>query len=438
MNQAVQRAKLDTQFVKSYNELNPNQKLAVDTVEGPVIVNAGPGSGKTQILALRIANILRKTDTNSRNILCLTFTDGAANNMKERLFKIMGGEYARLNIFTFHAFATDIIAKNPSSFFGGNSFSPLDPISGKQIFKEIFDNIQYGNPLFGLYQSDHIYLKDTQSQISSLKKAGILPSQFQAQLLELGKFYDQINPLLNFLTATVSAKMFGYIPDLINKINDIDVPNLIESPSYQYKRLLLETLSLILVEANSPKPSTKLITDWKARFTKKLNPNQVVLSDSLILPKNLAVAQVYQNYQDKLWELGFFDFEDMLVEVCRVLEDENHFWLKSFLQEQFQYILIDEFQDTNGIQLKLVNYIIDSSIENPNIMVVGDPDQAIFKFQGAGLTNLSQFNQKYPKSKIINLIDNYRSHQIILDFAHSLIENSNQRLGNTVKLTSQI
>ena len=123
--------------------------------------------------------------------------------MKDRLFKMIGSEYARLNIYTFHSFATDIIAKNPSSFFGGNSFSPLDPITGRQIFKELFDNIQYGNPLFGQYQGDHTYLKDTQSQISCLKKAGVLPTQFQDQLIELGDFYAQVNPLLGFLAATV-------------------------------------------------------------------------------------------------------------------------------------------------------------------------------------------------------------------------------------------
>ncbi|MBC7406110.1 MAG: ATP-dependent helicase [Candidatus Parcubacteria bacterium] len=429
---------LEQQFLKEYNRLNPNQKLAVDTVEGPVIVNAGPGSGKTQILALRIANILRKTDTNSRNILCLTFTDSAAANMKERLYKMIGAEYTKLNIFTFHSFATDIIAKNPSSFFGGNSFTPMDPITGNQILNAIFDIIPYGNPLFGKYQDSYTYIKDTKSQISNLKKAGISPMEFKAQLVELQEFYIRINQLLGFFGGRVTAKMYNNIQQLVTEINEIDTPTPISSPSYQYKKLLLETLSPLLVESANDKPSTKPLTEWKKRFIISLSETEIVLNDTQIIGKNLAVADIYQSYQNKLWELGFFDFEDMLVEVCKTLADENNFWLKSFLQEQYQYILIDEFQDTNGIQLKLVNYVIDSGLENPNIMIVGDPDQAIFKFQGAGLTNLSQFNLKYPKAEIINLVDNYRSHQAILDLAHGLIENSGQRLGNCQKLTSRV
>jgi DNA helicase-2/ATP-dependent DNA helicase PcrA len=130
MNTAeAKRQEATEAFQKAYNGLNSEQKRAVDTLEGPVLVVAGPGSGKTQILSLRVANILKETDARPSTILCLTFTDSAAANMRERLAKMIGREAYKVTIATFHSFCTDVIGKFPEYFYDGASFMPADELT---------------------------------------------------------------------------------------------------------------------------------------------------------------------------------------------------------------------------------------------------------------------------------------------------------------------
>src|SRR5262245_37721058 len=127
------------QFADRYATLNPTQKQAVDTIEGPVMVIAGPGTGKTELLSMRVANILRKTDVSAQNILCLTFTESGAAVMRERLVGLMGPSAYHVAIHTFHSFGTEIINSHPDFFYHGAHFRPADELSSYEVLREIFE-----------------------------------------------------------------------------------------------------------------------------------------------------------------------------------------------------------------------------------------------------------------------------------------------------------
>ena len=140
-------------FEIRYKALNAEQKEAVDAIEGPVMVIAGPGTGKTELLSLRVANILRKdTDIAPTNILCLTFTDAAAFNMRDRLVGLIGREAYRVAVHTFHSFGVEIINRHPEHFYAGAAFLPADDITQIEILQDIFEELDHGNPLRSQYQ----------------------------------------------------------------------------------------------------------------------------------------------------------------------------------------------------------------------------------------------------------------------------------------------
>lgn len=337
-------------FEKYYKLLNSEQKEAVDTIEGPVMVIAGPGTGKTQILTLRIANILKCTDTAPQNILALTFTESATYSMRRRLMDIIGSASYRVNIFTFHAFCNDLIKRFPEYFpriIGSRNITQIDQI---KIVEGIITETKlkllkpFGDPLY--------YLRSVIKSIGTLKKENISPKRF-AELIKKRK------------------KEFYAASDLYH-----------DSGVYEGK--------------------------MKGKY----------LPVEKQLEKNEELALIYQAYEKRLAELKVYDYDDMIMEVIRVLEKNSD--LLSALQEEYQYILVDEHQDTNSAQNKVVELLC-NFYEAPNLFVVGDEKQAIFRFQGADLDNFFYFRRLYPKAKLISLQNNYRSTQLILDSAHSLI-----------------
>src|SRR5688572_12496501 len=134
-------------FAEGYKKLNPRQREAVDTIDGPVLVVAGPGTGKTQLLSMRAANIVRLTDTQPNNILCLTFTDSAAASMRKRLIALMGAEGNNIAVHTFHSFGAEIINRNREYFYNGAQFSPADQLTSFEILEDIFESLPHDSPL---------------------------------------------------------------------------------------------------------------------------------------------------------------------------------------------------------------------------------------------------------------------------------------------------
>ncbi len=431
---------IDDKFLENYNKLNPEQKEAVDTIEGPVLVIAGPGSGKTQLLSMRVANILKNTDALPSSILCLTFTESAANNMRERLIGMIGREAHKVAIHTFHSLGTEVINQNPEYFFFGAGYQPAEDLAQYRILRDIFRELKHDNPLNSYHQDhDFTFLKDAQSLIRGLKNGGFTPEEFADALQHNEQFLEAFNPLLQeFLQERVGLSTLVKLPEFINKINEINIAFSEASWTEVYPTLqnfVLRELNFVLLkigEISEIKKKTVPLSEWKKTYTVLNAKNMLVYKDTPGIEKQKSLQEIYSRYQKELHKQRLFDYEDMLLEVVKAFEDEAKPELRYNYQERYQYILVDEFQDTNGVQIRLLDNLLNNEANSdfPNILAVGDDDQAVFKFQGASIQNILNFREKYPRSKIVTLNRNYRSTQDILDLATQVIEQNSERLAN--------
>ena len=402
--------------------LNENQRKAVEYLDGPLLVLAGPGTGKTQLLSEKVAYILKHTDTNPENILCLTFTDAGAMNMRERLKTVIGQDALKVNIGTYHAFGSEILAqyKNYSEDYNRQLDSPIDEITQFKIIKDIQDNL-LGNDIL---RGDKV--KDIMGVISEAKKAGLTDDD----LVKIAKknmedseiLSNAISPLLlNVVPYKFKESLEGaYQPihELLKDYSDMEpITKNIERSIAAMARELNEAMATAL-----DKGSVGALSKWKDDYFEKDEKGNYRLKDRIRNKKLLSVANVMKKYQDYLNENGLFDFNDMIEEAVRILNTDTGF--KLTLEERYQFILLDEFQDTNPSQFAIVKAITD--YEKPNIMAVGDDDQAIFEFQGALSSNLSDY-QKYYSAEVIPLVENYRSTQEVLDFARKIINQAPDR-----------
>src|SRR5690349_17284618 len=168
------RQALQEKFLEALNQLNPQQRIAVDTIEGPVMVIAGPGTGKTQILAARIGKILLDTDTLPENILCLTYTDAGAIAMRRRLQQFIGADAYKVNIYTFHAFCNDVIQEN-LSLFEKTALEAVSELEGIQLFKQLIDNFPKNHPLKRYRGDVYFEINNLRNLFSVMKKEGWTP-----------------------------------------------------------------------------------------------------------------------------------------------------------------------------------------------------------------------------------------------------------------------
>lgn len=351
------------QFEKIYANLNEQQRIAVDTIEGPVMVIAGPGTGKTQILGARIGKILLDTDTQAENILCLTYTDAGAVAMRKRLLGFIGPDAYKVNIYTFHAFCNDIIQENLSLF----EKTVLDPISDLEkidLFKQLIDGFPKNHPL-KRYRGD---------------------------------VYFEINNLQQLFS---TMKREGWTPAYINQKIDEYLASIPTRDEFVYQRAYKQ---------------------FKAGDLKENKIEEVKEK----MEKLRAAVNEFDRFQKLMRSRNRYDFDDMINWVIRAFE-ENKTLLARY-QEQFLYILVDEYQDTSGTQNRLVELLI-SYWEQPNVFVVGDDDQSIYRFQGANVENMEAFAQRYEEDLLaVVLKDNYRSTQPILDISKTLIDRNEERL----------
>lgn len=360
MNQAEQP------FLKRYNKLNAQQKQAVDTIYGPVMVIAGPGTGKTEVLAMRIANLLRsETQVKPHEILCLTFTDEATVAMRRRLLMIIGEDAHRVHIYTFHAFCNNVIQNNPE-YFGLRELMPISDLERMDLLYNIIETLPEGHALRRLKGDIYYDAKNLRA------------------LFDLMKSEDWSAPY-------VSGAIDFYLEDLPNR------------EKYIYKK----ANSKKNIKAGDPK------TEDIRKETERMERTRAA---ALLLPE----------YQARMQEMGRYDFSDMILWVIKAFKEHPEFLLIN--QEKFQFLLVDEFQDTSGAQNELLTLLCDYW-EDPNIFIVGDDDQSIFEFQGARLQNIIDFYERYQKSiEVIVLKENYRSSQAILDRSAATIESNQQRL----------
>lgn len=418
-------------FDKRYAKLNKAQKQAVDTIDGPVMVIAGPGTGKTELLSVRTANILQKTDTLPENILCLTFTDSGASAMRERLTEIIGKDAYKLAVHTFHSFGTEVINQNGQYFYQGANFHAADELSSYEIMRDIFEQLDYNNPIAKKLDDEYTHLPDSLKVISELKKSGLTNDELLAILDENNAVIEKAEQLLspifaeriNKNTASQAAK---HIKAIRLSNGGVILPNVV--PLSNVMADSLETATNEAISSNSTKP----MTAWKSQWFQKDEKGNFVLKSRNQQTKLRALSFIYGQYLTSMQEHALYDFDDMILRVVHAMEVFDD--LRFNLQEKYQYIMVDEFQDTNMAQMRILHNLTNNEVQGdtPNIMVVGDDDQAIYSFQGADISNIIDFQTNYPRAKHVVLTENYRSTADILKSARDIILQGNERLENRI------
>lgn len=360
---SINRERLAKRFEEEYQRLNEKQKLAVDTIEGPVMVIAGPGTGKTQILASRIGRILLDTDAYPQNILCLTYTDAGVVAMRKRLLQFIGPDAHKVNIYTYHAFCNDVIQEN-LFLFNKPALDPVSELEKIELYKELIDTLPKGH-LLKRYRGDVYYeAKNLDDLFSNMKKEGWTP--------------DYLN-----------ERIESYLADIETR------------DDFKYK------------------------VSRKGQFEKG-DHNPKYFEELEKMDKLRAAVGQFDRFQEMMARRARYDFDDMIKWVLDAFQ-ENKNLLASY-QERYQYILVDEYQDTSGTQNDLIELLI-RFWEKPNIFVVGDDDQSIFRFQGANVENMADFANTYSESLFTVVLQyNYRSTQPILDASKALIDNNEERL----------
>ena len=353
-------------YEQEYQKLNEQQKKAVDTVEGPVMVIAGPGTGKTQILSRRVANILTNHQTHPEEIVCLTYTEAGASEMLDRLEGLIGEEGRNVRVSTIHSFCSELILENSDLF--GEEPKVITTAAKYEILKAIIDeNVTEESPFY--------------------KNSGERYS-FKEQLLEL--FTKMKREKLN---KTIFEKEI----DEYFKMIDLSIPGDDLYSKFKYAR----------------KTKDKKVGDYKDNAINELQENN---------KKLLAGVDIVEKYSNDISDHNYFDFDDMILWTIEKLEEDDAF--QRSVSDNIKYLFVDEFQDTSVVQNKLVNLLVKGK-DNPNIFVVGDDDQSIYRFQGVSSNNIRDFDKKYKPSKIV-LEENYRSSQAIIDASRQLISHNSR------------
>jgi DNA helicase-2/ATP-dependent DNA helicase PcrA len=362
----MSRDQYQERFEEVYSRLNERQREAVDNTEGPVMVIAGPGTGKTQILASRIGKILRDTDFLPQNILCLTYTDAGTVAMRKRLTDFIGPDAYRVNIHTFHSFCNEVIQDN-LSFFEKNVLDPISELEKIQLLKKLIDGFGKNNPLKRYRGDVYFDMNNLSNLFSTMKREGWT---------------------VDYIKSAIKA----YIDDLPNRDEFIC------------------------------KRATKNFKKGDIR-TDKIDVEKEKMA------RLEAAVEQFLVFNSLMHTANRYDFDDMINWVIRAFEENPN--LLADYKERFQYILVDEYQDTSGTQNRLIQQLIRGE-ELPNVFVVGDDDQSIYRFQGANIENMEQFAGGFAETLLtIVLTQNYRSVQNILDASMTLIDNNgNSRLVN--------
>lgn len=359
------------QLQAAFARLNEQQRQVVEATEGPMFVVSGPGTGKTTMITLRIAHLLSVQDVKPENILCFSFTNAACTELRQRLEKRIGGIAAhKVGVYTFHAFANEVLMQH-IDYLGIRNFRTISDIEKIEITKQLIDGLPTDNP------------------IRRLK----------------GDVYFEVSRLI-WLSQVMREE--GWNPEfLCKKIDDFvqDLPNV---PDYQYKRKYTDKKTGITYQAGDPNPAKIEEVNRYMDFTRNAVCAMPVL-------------------QKKVAGQGYYDYSDMITWAVSILSSNEG--LRRFIQERYQYVIVDEFQDTGGSQLKLLELLLEYWMPDANVLLVGDPDQMIMGFQGAHAHSQQQFLQNFaPNLQTVSMDANYRSTPAILEAAHAVIKQNESRL----------
>ncbi len=349
-----------------FDGLNAPQRDAVTTTEGPLLILAGAGTGKTGVLTRRIAYLIKEKKVSPRHILAVTFTNKSADEMKERVEKFTGLTSAELWVSTFHAFCARVLQESGAKIGIEKEFKQFDPVEQWIFLRRLLPNLKldYFLELTDPYGVIHDFIRF----ISRAKDELIFPDDYLAYAQKKKRDFEQ-------------KYYFDY--DVLSPFLKVD----------RYRRT---------------RPS--LVAGWTQEQWLTMK------EEGLEVKKMLEMGEIYQRYQAEMSKGGNLDFGDLIVS-CYRLFSEFPDVLREY-QQRFQYILVDEFQDTNIAQIELLRLL---SQQHQNICVVGDDDQAIYRFRGASYASFVNFKKLFPNAKIIKLTQNYRSTKNILTASSTLI-----------------
>ena len=351
-------------YEQEYQKLNSQQKRAVDTVEGPVMVIAGPGTGKTQILSRRVANILTNYHTNPEEIVCLTYTEAGASEMLDRLEGLIGEEGRNVRVSTIHSFCSELILENSDLF--GEEPKVMTTAAKYEILKDIIDeHVTEESPFYKNSGERYSFKEQLLDLFTKMKRENLNKDDFEKEIDEYFKMID------------------------------LSIPGDELYSKFKYAR----------------KYKDKKAGDYKEEPLKKLQEN---------MKKLLAGVEIIEKYSNDISDHNYFDFDDMILWTIEKLKEEDTF--QRNVSDDIKYLFVDEFQDTSVVQNELVDLLVKGK-KNPNIFVVGDDDQSIYRFQGVSANNIRDFNKKYRPTKIV-LEENYRSSQAIIDASRQLISHN--------------
>lgn len=354
---------------KILNKIEPNiqQKKCIETVDGTIMVLAGPGTGKTFTLVQRIQYMLTEKQISPESILCMTFSDPAASEMKNRLIKQIGKPAMGVEINTYHAFCNNLIRQYPSKFELLDNVNLIDDISKAALMKQCLDQYQ-PKILVDKWNNKYHYLKALLGAVDEIKKNRISKEQYFS--------------------------------------------NIKTHPDWLKKMELLEE------EKTDREQNNKAL---KTFLSQKYEPQKKKLD------KAKEAWDICELYIQLMAQKNFIDFNDMINLVVESFENDADFAKQA--SKNYKYFLIDEYQDTNLLQNRLID-LLSAAADSKNIFVVGDDDQIIFGFQGARSDNLESFLNKYPETLVICLNENNRSTQSILDLSYKIISQDTTRLEN--------
>ncbi len=320
------------------DELNPQQREAVETTDGPVLILAGAGSGKTRVITFRIAYLIEKMGVMPESILAMTFTNKAAAEMAERVEKLVGGlSVAKPVISTFHSFCVRMLRRDVEALRIPSSVP--------------------GQPPIGLTKNFVIYDESDQQQV------------VKGVMRRLGLDDKQLTP-----------------------------------------RTVLSRIS------------------WAKNHM--LDPQEIYLQSAD--PKTERIAHIFEEYRKELLKANAMDFDDLLLEAMRLLKSVSA--VREYYNRRFQYLLVDEYQDTNRPQYELMRLLAG---DRHNVCAVGDEDQSIYSWRGADIRNILEFEHDFPEAKIVRLEQNYRSTQNILGAASAVVANNIRRKGKNLWTSRQ-
>lgn len=354
--------------VKNIIKPNSKQQQAIDILNGQVMLLAGPGTGKTFTVIHRIEKMLAD-GVEPSSILCLTFSDAAASEMRQRLIKKMGVVASAVDIYTYHSFCNDLIKTYPDKFEMTSGVKLITDAEKISIMKECIDdaNLEFFVPS----RADrYFFTKNFISYVEKLKTQRVSKDEYMACI--------DTNPML--------------------------MPRYKELESEIYER----------EQAGNTKNKTRY------NELEKIKTN---------IEKAKELWTLFELYSTKMINKNLIDFSDMINLVLTSFEEDSQFL--SEVSNKYKYFLVDEYQDTNDLQNQIIFNLLDGNDEK-NIFVVGDDDQIIYGFQGAKSDNIENFLTKYPNTTVICLEENNRSTQTILDFSNLIVNQDENRLENNL------